>query len=114
MAQFQNLPRSEWRPFFDRMSKSLLGKPAEIEVASLDLGDQVVAEWVPLLGITYDSNDDALAIMLDRAGHLIRHPREILVEETPTGLTSVSVIDEDGASQVVRMKQPLSPPPGDR
>ena len=36
------------------MSKALLGKWAEIEVASLDLEDQIVAEWVPLLGITYE------------------------------------------------------------
>jgi hypothetical protein len=30
MAQLLSVPQSEWRPFFDRMSKALLGKWAEI------------------------------------------------------------------------------------
>jgi hypothetical protein len=111
MSQLLSVPQSEWRPFFDRMSKGLLGKWAEIEVASLDLGDQIVADWVPMLGITYDSRDDLLDVALDRANHLIRHPREILVEEAPAGLASVAVIDQDGARQVVRLKDPLMLPP---
>src|SRR5258705_4109917 len=80
MSTLRNLPKTEWRRFFDRVSKPLIGKRAEIEVAALDLGDQIVAEWVPLIGITYDSQDDLLDVALDRANRLIRHPREILVE----------------------------------
>jgi len=71
------------------MSKALLGKRAEIEVTSLDLGDQIVAEWVPVFGITYDSKDDLLDVALDRANHLIRHPRDLVVEEAPGGFASV-------------------------
>jgi len=111
MPQLVSVPQSEWRPFFDRMSKALLGKWAEIEVASLDLGDQIVAEWVPMIGITYDSRDDLLDVALDRANHLIRHPREILVEEGLEGLASVAVVDGDGARQVVKLKEPLMLPP---
>ena len=70
------IPREHWRTFFDRMSKGLLGKRAEVEVASLELGDQITAEWVPLLGITYDSRDDLIDVAFDRANHLIRHPSQ--------------------------------------
>jgi hypothetical protein len=111
MTQWLRVPQSEWRPFFDRMSKALLGKRANIEVASLDLGNQIVAEWVPMLGITYDSRDDLLDVALDRTNHLIRHPREILVEEGRTGLASVAVVDGDGARQIVKLKEPLMLPP---
>jgi hypothetical protein len=111
MSQLLNVPKSQWRLFFDRMSRALLGKWAEIEVASLDLGDQVVTEWVPMIGISYDPHDDLLDVALDRASHLIRHPREIVVEEGQTGLASVAVVDEDGARQVVRLKEPLMLPP---
>ena len=111
MSNLLNVPQSEWRAFFDRTSKALLGKWAEIEVASLDIGDQIVAEWIPLIGITYDSRDDLLDVALDRFNHLIRHPKEILVDETPEGLASVAVIDGDGARQVVRLKEPLMLPP---
>jgi hypothetical protein len=88
MANLRTVPQSEWRPFFDRMSESLIGKRAEIEMASLDLGDQIVAEWVPLIGITYDARDDALDVVLDRGSHPIRRPREILVEEAPDGIST--------------------------
>jgi hypothetical protein len=111
MSTLRNLPKDEWRGFFDRVSKPLLGRWAEIEVAALDLGDQIVAEWVPLIGITYDSKDDLLDVALDRANRLIRHPQEIMVEEAESGLASVAVVDADGARHVVRLKEPLALPP---
>ena len=83
MAQMLSVPKSQWRPFFDRVSKEVVGKRAEIEVASLELGDQIVAEWVPLLGITYDAKNDLLDIALDTINHLILHPRDIVVDERP-------------------------------
>src|SRR2546428_784922 len=100
----RSVPKNEWRTFFDRMSGPLLGKWAEVEVASLDLGDQITAEWIPLVGITYDANDDLLDVALDRANRLIRHPQEIAVEEAPAGLASVSVVDLEGARHIVRLK----------
>jgi hypothetical protein len=111
MSTVRTVPRPEWRSFFDRMSKALLGKWAEIEVATLDLGDQIVAEWVPMIGITYDSRDDLLDVALDRSNHLIRHPVEIVVEEDSTGLRSVAVVDGDGARQIVTLKSPIMLPP---
>jgi hypothetical protein len=107
----RDLPKTEWRRFFDRMSKPLLGKWAEVEVASLDLGDQITAEWVPLIGITYDSRDDLVDVALDRANRLIRHPTAIIVEEAPTGLESVAVIDAEGARHFVKLREPLALPP---
>src|SRR5262245_65766922 len=103
MPNMRNIPKSEWRSFFDRMSKALLGKWAEIEVAELDLGDQIVAEWIPLLGVTYDSQDDLLDVALDRLDHLIRRPREIIVDESPDGLAGIAIVDAEGARQVVKL-----------
>ena len=111
MSQLLTVPQTEWRPFFDRLSRALLGKWAEVEVASLDLGDQIVAEWIPMIGITYDSGDDLLDVALDRSNLLIRHPRQIVVEQGPTGVASVAVIDGDGIRQVVRLKTPMMLPP---
>jgi hypothetical protein len=111
MTQVMTVPKSEWSPFFNRLSKALLGKWAEIEVASLDLGDQIIAEWIPMIGITYEEGNDLLDVSLDRANHLIRHPRAVLAEEGSTGLKSISVIDEDGVNQIVRLKEPLMLPP---
>jgi len=110
MATFRSVPKAEWREFFDRFSKGLLGKWAEIEVAGLDLGDQIVVEWIPMLGITYDSKDDLLDVALDRVGHLIHHPKEIVVEEDSDGLKSVAVVDGDGERQIVKLRAPVRLP----
>ena len=107
MTKLMNLAKPEWREFFDRFSSALSGKQAEVEVASLDLGDQIVAEWIPLQGITYDTADDLLDVSFDRLTHMIRHPRDIIVEEGPGGVSSVAVALPDGSRQVIRFKQPL-------
>lgn len=110
MTELLTVPKAEWRAFFDRMSEGLLGKRAEIEVASLELGDQIVADWLPMIGITYDSRNDLLDVALDKLNHLIRQPTEIMVAEGPSGLTSVAVVDNRGVRQVIRMKEPLMLP----
>ena len=107
MTKLMNLAKPEWREFFDRLSQALSGEPAEVEVASLDLGDQIVAEWIPLQGITYDTADDLLDVSFDRLTHLIRHPRDIIVEEGPGGVSSVAIALRDGSRQVIRLKQPV-------
>jgi len=110
MGTLRTVPKSEWRQFFDRMSKALLGKWAEIEVASPDIGDQIVVERVPMLGVTYDSRDDLLDVALDRTDHLVYHPQEIVVEESAEGLASIALTAADGTRQVVRLREPLKLP----
>jgi Family of unknown function (DUF5335) len=73
----RKLDKNQWRMFFDRLSKTLQGQQAEIEVASLSFGDQVEAELLPLHGITYDPNDDLVEVALEGLDHMIRKPREI-------------------------------------
>jgi hypothetical protein len=68
----QKIDKSKWQAFFDRLSRGLIGMRAEIEVASLALGDQIEAEWLPLLGIAYDPKDNVLEIALEGLDHLIR------------------------------------------
>ena len=103
----RTLEKSEWHGYFDRVSRALLGKRAEIEVASLELGDQIEAEWVPLLGITYDQKDDVLEIALLGLDHLIPKPRQIFVDEGLTGSTSLEVIDHAGVRHIVQLREPL-------
>jgi len=103
----RKLDKSQWRTFFDRLSKTLEGKQAEIEVASLSLSDQVEAEWLPLHGITYDPNDDLVEVALERLDHMIRKPREIYLEDWIRGLTIIEIVDADGTKQVVKLREPL-------
>lgn len=104
------LDKGAWQTYFDRMSKLVVGKQTEIEVASLNIGDQIEAEWVPLLGITYDPKNDLLEVLLEGLDHLIRHPRDIYVDQGPAGLTSMEVIGADDVRQIIRLRDPIMLP----
>lgn len=109
------LDKSEWRAFCDVMSKSLPGKQVEIEVASLTLGDQIAAEWLPLIGIVYDPKDDVVEIAMEGVDHLIPKPRELFADIGPGGLANLEIVDADGVRQIVRLRDPLMlPPPGQK
>jgi hypothetical protein len=105
------LEKAKWRTFFDRVSKRLIGKRAEIDVESLALGAQVEAKWLPLLGIVYDPKDDLIEVALEDLDHLVRKPREVYIDEGPTGLNSLEVVDGDGVQHIVQFRDPLMLPP---
>ncbi len=109
----RKLDKAQWRPFLDRATKMLEGKQAEIEVASLALGDQVQAEWVPLLGLAYDPKDDIIEVALEGLDHMIPKPREVYVEDGTAGLMSLEIVDAEGVAQIVKFREPLMlPAPG--
>jgi Family of unknown function (DUF5335) len=86
----RKLDKKDWKPFFDEVSKIMEGKQAEIEVASLKLGDQVEAVWPPLLGLAYDPKDDIFEVALEGVDHLIPKPREIYVDGSAEGSADAS------------------------
>jgi hypothetical protein len=107
----KKLEKPEWSAFFDRLSKMLQDEQrAEIEVSSLSVGDQFEAEWLPLIGITYDRKDDVLEVALEGMDHMIRAPREIYVDFGVGGLLSVAVTDASGSKQIIKLREPLMLP----
>jgi hypothetical protein len=113
MTASRSIPRSEWRAFFDRIASAELGRHVEVETSSLDLGDQIVAEWLPLIGITYDSHDDVLDVAFTglEFDHLINHPTDIQILEGPHGLETICVVTEQGEQHLIKLKDPLMLPP---
>jgi hypothetical protein len=106
----RKLEKPEWRPFLDILSRLLEAKEAEIEVASLKLGDQIEAEWLPLIGITYDPKNDIIEVALEGHDHIIRKPRKIYLDDDVGGLTSLEVVDAEGVRQIVKLKDQLALP----
>src|SRR5215471_7653256 len=103
----RKLDKAQWRTFFDRLSKMLEGKQAEIEVVSLGLGDQIEAEWLLLLGIAYDPNDDIVEVALEDLDHMIAKPRDVYVEEGPGGVVALEIVDADAVKKFVNPRDPL-------
>src|SRR3974377_214725 len=108
------LPREEWQTYCDRISKGLAVYRAHIEVAGLALGDQVAAKWLPLFGITYGAKDDLLEIAMEGLDHLIHKPREIAVDDGPSGLGRMEIVAPDGRRQIVKLMEPLLLSPSGR
>ncbi len=106
----RKIPRAEWQVYFDRLAKILEAKEAELEVASLDLGAQIAAEWVPLIGIVYDPKGDLLEVALEDFDHLIGQPQEIWVDEDDLLLVGLEVIDAEGTQHILRLRTPLMLP----
>ncbi len=106
----RKLDKAEWRVFLDRISKALIGKHVEIEVASRALGDQIEAEWLPLLGTGYDPKDDIVEIALEGVHHLINKPQEIYVDLGPASVSSLEIIDSQGVRHIMKLRDPLMLP----
>jgi hypothetical protein len=103
--------KSRWQAAAELLSRSIRGQPARLEVASLDFGDQVEAEWAPLLGVSYDPKDDVFEIQLEGVDHLVSHPRMFAVRERAGLADSLAVIDGAGAEHIVQLRQPIALPP---
>jgi hypothetical protein len=109
----EKIEKAEWGPFLDGLSALLEGQRAEIEVASLKVGDQIEAEWLPVIGVVYDRKDDLVEVALEGVDHLIYHPQEIYIDHGPGGVISLEIVDGSGARQIVKFKEPLMLPAPD-
>ena len=111
----RKIEKSEWKQFFDFLSKQVEGTRAEIEIASLTRGDQIEAEWLPVIGLVYDHKDDSVEIALeaskrDVVDHIIREPREIYFAEDGRQFMGLDIIDLKGTHHIVKLKDPLMLP----
>lgn len=106
----QQIDKSEWTVFLDGLSKTLPGKRAEVEIASLELGDQIAVDWLPLLGIVYDPKNDLIEIALEGVDHMIRAPREVYVDLDVGSMISLEVVNGDGTREIIKLKDPVALP----
>jgi Family of unknown function (DUF5335) len=106
----RKLDKKHWRAFFDSVTSMLEGKRAEIEVTSLRLGDQIEAEWLPLLGISHDPKDDIVEVALEGLDHLIPKPREIYIDDDVEGLMALEIVEDNGEKQIIQLRDPLMLP----
>jgi hypothetical protein len=97
--------RGKSRPSVAKRDRACVGHGGD------DADDWTQAEWLPLIGITYDPRDDAVEIALDGLDHMIRKSREIYLDDRAAGLTSLEIVDADGVRQIVKLKDQLMLPP---
>lgn len=105
------IPRAQWRQFFDAASRQLGARPTKVEVTGLGLGDQIAADWVDLVGVTYEPKDDTFTVAVEGLQHRIEHPRSIHVERDVQHIGSIEVIGPDDTHHIVQFSTPLELPP---
>jgi hypothetical protein len=106
----RKINNADWRAYCDAISKFLMGKRAEIEVAALSLGAQFEAEGLPLVGIAYDPNNNVIELALGDLDHIIAAPAELYVNEGPRGIDSLEIVDGDSVWHIIKLRDPLSLP----
>jgi hypothetical protein len=104
----RSIPKAQWASFCAAVSTALEGSQAEIEVASLDLGRQIEKQWAPLIGITYDPEDDIIDIALDDdLDHIVNGPKELLADVEDANISALQITDADGVRHLVRLRDEL-------
>ena len=106
----RKLERSDWGWYCIRASRVFIGKQADIEVSSLDVGIQTEARRLPLIGMSYDPKSDVLTLLVGDLSHLIHAPRELYVDDEPLGLIAFQIVDADGVRLIVTLREPLMLP----
>ena len=99
--------KSEWRAYCDRFSKNLANIRSEPVTASLVVNHHGVAEWVPLLGITYEPKKNLFEIMLQDLEHWIHRPETLYADEGPKGVAAVEIIDAAGVRHSLTISHPI-------
>jgi hypothetical protein len=116
MRTTKQLPRAEWKDYFDRFSREHLrddqSGAATVEVISPTLGDQFEVSAVRLLGLVYDPKSEAFEVALEDVEQVAIYPAEIWVLEGEPGfIATLEVIRRDGIKEIiyVRRSGPLAP-----
>lgn len=106
----EKLERSEWEGYFDLLSKQLGPENAEVELATLKVGDRIALDSVSLIGLSYNPKDDVFELATAAADHRIQHPRAIYLDEGPDGIRRIEVIDADDIREVIEWRRPCHGP----
>jgi hypothetical protein len=105
------IEKPDWQPFFDRVSDALGARSADMDIVGPQVGSQVAARHVALLGLSYDSRSDAVAVIGEDLEHNISHPREINVDQELDSVRSLEVVDAAGDHHILKLTDPLLLPP---
>jgi hypothetical protein len=110
MSTTTKVPRERLAEYFAAFTKRFLlddsPEAVDVEVMEPDLGDQIAAQGVRLLGITYDTRSNALELALDPGDHRLYDPQDVWTIEEPDGfLSAIEVVRRDGNREVITVRR---------
>src|SRR5271166_4682115 len=104
----EELPRSSWKDALESLTREHEGDAVTIEVPSLDFGDQLEAEQLPLSYVEYDPHDDAVSVGVGGLDgrypvvlrHVIEHPQTVAVETSDSEGSALEIVAPDGTNTI--------------
>jgi hypothetical protein len=105
----EEIQRSEWKSFFEKLSKEKLGWETTVQVISLETGANMLSEGLPFNGITYEDNEEGASLEIitgmapeEHDSHTISDPQKVAFEprENSEGGT-LDIEDASGAKTLV-------------
>ena len=114
----REIPRNEWRSFFDIFSRQHEGWLATLEIFGQEGDAQQTPREVPLKGITLTSvvgESEAIALNLgkipeDHVKHTVIEPVHVWLAQTPEGANAALEIESaDETKTVLRFRSALLP-----
>lgn len=121
MERTREIPRAQWHPYLDRLSRAAVDHPIRIEVENRDIGDQELGTFLPLNGIEVDpkgseAGDIEISVQSEPKGmlsHYIDAPQRLYIEETEAGeLLCMEVEERAGGKTLIYFQRPIALPAG--
>lgn len=96
-----------WKGFCDVVGRTAQGSRIEIEVASLEYGDQIESDWCQFLGISYENKENAIFVYTSEDDQRIDNPLSIVVDEDGVVIRSITVKDAAEELYILQFRRPL-------
>jgi len=101
----REVPREEWKAFFDELGRSEPVPRVAVEVDGEDVGAQFESESATLAAISYDDKDDVLVVGFgdggEQAEHLVYNPRRVYALDRDGEPSAIEVEDAEGTKTVI-------------
>ena len=114
----KEIPKKEWREFFDSFSRKHEGWLATLEIFSSEIGAQVEERELAFEGIVDEWDEiqgNEILIMVgakpdDHITHSISRPIEVSLEQTDEGAdAALAIKSADGTTALLRFRSPTLP-----
>ena len=104
------VPNDQLKTYFDKFTRHFLLREStdavDVEILSLDSGDQFAAEGAHLYGITYDPKDNALEFEIEGGDHRVTKPKGVWTAEEFDGFVkAIEIVRDDGTREVARVNR---------
>lgn len=105
MPETLEIPKERWNDYLSALSNRECRHPVSIKIEGRDVGDQTLADHLPLVGISCEvkgSMHDAIEITVGNhdqpVTHYVASPAKVYVEEAANG--AVQCLDIEDSAQI--------------